>query len=271
MKLNFGRRLILFIHWLASLLLLAIHIFPDYVRAALSFMDQVPANYVEIVNIVLLSFYLLLSLAVLCMVFKRDGKRADRGFITVDAADTGKVRIAITAIEQMVKQAVYTVDGIADMKISISNSDDAIAINVNVVMVNGSHVPTVTLNMQRAIRQYVEMNCGVAVRSVSINIQSVTANADSSGKRGKRLEAKAAAPSISNQEWSSQTAQPFVPATVEPEMQFEVSVDETVAEPVQNTMDSEYAATETDSLVDMNSDEAYTAVEELKFEEEKEN
>lgn len=194
MKLNLGRRIILFVHWLASLALLAAIVFPEYVAWGLAYLSWVPANYMEIGSIVLLTIYLLLSLSVVCMVFSRDGKRAERGFITVDSSDSGRVRIAISAVEQMVRQAACTVDGIADMKIGIRNSDDAVDINVNVVMMNGSHVPTVTLNMQRAIRQYVEMNCGVAVRSVSINIQSVTANADGVGKHGKRSEARTMSP-----------------------------------------------------------------------------
>lgn len=264
MKLNLGRRIILFIHWLASLVLLAIYVFPDYARTALSFMDKIPVNYIDIVNIALLTIYLLLSLSVLFMVFKRGSKRAERGFITVDSADTGKVRIAISAIEQMVKQAAYTVDGIADMKISINNSDDAIAINVNVVMVNGSHVPTVTLNMQRAIRQYVEMNCGVAVRSVSISIQSVTANADGSGKRSKRFDAKTPAVSpVPMQEWPAPSVQP---EKVIPEIQPELKPSEAVMEPAYSVSD-----TEEPGMVEEPSEDANDAVEELNTEEEKEN
>lgn len=272
MKLNLGRRIILFIHWLASLVLLAIIVFPDYARTALSFMDEVPINYVEIANIALLTIYLLLSLSVLCMVFKRGSKRAERGFITVDSADTGKVRIAISAIEHMVKQAAYTVDGIADMKISINNADDAIAINVNVVMVNGSHVPTVTLNMQRAIRQYVEMNCGVAVRSVSISIQSVTASADGSSKRGKRAEAKMAAePSHSVQEWTVPLVQSVASAANESEIRPEASVSEAAAEPADYAVNSDVAAVEEPEVVEEASEDAYIAVDELNTEEEKEN
>ena len=215
MKFNFGKRVILFVYWLASMTLLALLVLPEYVGAAFNcVIDKIPAAYQQYALIALLAIYLLLSIAVLCMVFKRNAqKRADRGFITVDSADTGKVRIAISAIEHMVKQAAYTVDGIAEMKIGISNADDAIAIHVNLTMVNGSHVPTVTLNMQRAIRQYVEMNCGVAVQSVSISIQSV-ANPGEGGKRGRRSEAKIAAQPVQTQQ--PEIEQPVVAAETAP-------------------------------------------------------
>lgn len=262
MKLNLGRRFILFIHWLASLALLAAIVFPEYVAWGLSLLNWVPGNYMEIVSIVLLTIYLLLSLSVLCMIFSRDGKRAERGFITVDSSDSGKVRIAISAIEQMVRQAACTVDRIADMKIGIRNSDDAVDINVNVVMMNGSHVPTVTLNMQRAIRQYVEMNCGVAVRSVSINIQSVAANADGVGKHGKRSEARAktAIPSVQNAPETTVT-----PVTIEPV----VSAGEAEPACMSDFEETEAPATMQEDIVEAFASEGSS--EELNTEQEKEN
>lgn len=279
MKLNLGRRIVLFIHWLASLVLLANIIFPDYVAWGLSYFEWVPADYMQIATIALLVIYLLASLFVLCMVFRRGSKRADRGFITVDAADTGKVRIAISAIEQMVKQAAYTVDGISDMKISINNSDDAIEIHVNVVMINGSHVPTVTLNMQRAIRQYVEMNCGVAVRSVSVSIQSVTASAES-GKRGKRhdstpIPAPVSAPVQPVQDWVEEKIQPVAAPVAEPVPEIE-PIAPAVDEPAYYSVDTESAVAEENAdieaaVVEETPDEAYAAVEEMNTEEEKEN
>lgn len=270
MKLNFGRRIILFIHWLASLILLAAIVFPEYVEWGMSYFAWVPSNYMQIAMVALLTVYLLLSLSVICLVFKKDSKRAERGFVTVDSADTGKVRIAMAAIEQMVKQAAYTVDGIADMKIGINNADDAIEIQVNVAMVSGSHVPTVTLNMQRAIRQYVEMNCGVAVRSVSISIQSVTSNAEG-GKRGKRSEVKHAAPVQPVQEWNPQPEHPVeMPVAVQPEV-----VADTVAyeAPVVPAYDAgiEAAAVEETVAAEEVSETAYVSEEELNTEEEKEN
>lgn len=264
MKLNLGKRLILFVYWLASLAVLALLVIPDYMGIALSYVtDLIPAAYMQYVVIALLAIYLLLSLSVLCMIFERNrAKRAERGFITVDSADSGKVRISVGAIEQMVKQAAHTVDGIADMKIGITNLDDAIAIQLNVTMVSGFHVPTVTLNLQRAIRQYVEMNCGVAVRSVSVSIQSVAIPSEG-GKKGKRRDAKAA------QEWSSEPAAAFVPAAVPAEEQ-PVAATLPVEEPayVPEPVVIEPAA---EAVIEASEEPVETAIDELNTEEEKEN
>ncbi len=187
MKLSVGKRILMFVHWLISLLLVAAFavyvIAPDllmqyYNRLA----DAVGMTYVKVIGIAILAVYAALAIAQVIVIFKRK-KRSERGFITVDSSDSGKVRIAISAIEQMVRQSVGSIDGLTDMKIGIENLDDAIGIHVKASIVNGSHVPTITMNMQRAIRQFVETNCGVAVRSVSININAVTGQ----GTAPKRL------------------------------------------------------------------------------------
>ena len=196
MKLTAGKRVLMFFHWLMSLLIAAAFVvyvmWPDFARKAL---DAIPFKLNDmqrmIVGIAILAIYVILTVAVACVIFHR-GSRADRGFITVDSSDTGRVRIAISAIEQMVRQSVNSIDGIADMRIGIENMDDAIGINIAATINSGRHVPTITMNMQRAIRQFVEMNCGVAVRTVSISINGVTAAGESSKRGGRRRRGESA-------------------------------------------------------------------------------
>lgn len=190
MKLNLGKRVILFFHWLISVILLVCVAFPAIPRWIAGLFE---ASLAHTLLIVFAIAYALLCAAAAWVIFQRDARRADRGFITVDSSETGRVRISVSAVEQMVKQAVHAVEGISEMKIAISGDDDAIAINVNVALLSGSHVPTVTMNMQRAIRQYVESNCGVSVQSVSVSIQSVVSPSEPTGRRVKRSEQRAAA------------------------------------------------------------------------------
>ena len=127
----------------------------------------------------------------------------------------------------MVRQSVGSIDGITEMKIGIENQDDAIGINVNAAIVNGSHVPTITMNMQRAIRQFVETNCGVAVRTVAISINSVT-NQPEAGRRRRRGKGQEAIPA---------TAASGIEPAREPEYDYDAAVadpepaPEPVAEP----------------------------------------
>ena len=192
MKLNFGKRLVLFLHWLMSLIICALvacnMIQPSLVaELAASLNARFGAEIMEIASIAIIAVYALLAVFSVVFIFSREKgkKRGERGFITVDSSEAGRTRIAVGAVEQMIRQSVRCVDGIADMKSSIVNGDDSISINAPVAIVSGAHVPTVTMNIQRAIRSYIELNCGVAVREVSVSVNALE-NADENGKHGRR-------------------------------------------------------------------------------------
>ena len=72
MKLNLGKRLMLFVYWLASLVVLAMLVIPQYTNIALSYVvDLIPSDYMLYVVIALLAVYLLLS-------DHKKSRRADR-------------------------------------------------------------------------------------------------------------------------------------------------------------------------------------------------
>lgn len=196
MKLSLGSRILMFAHWLLSLVICvaftAYLIVPDFVTRLYAGMESSAGRTaMRIIGVALLVIYAALVVGVAILIFRRK-HHADKGFITVDSSDSGKVRIAVSAIEQLVRQSVDNIDGITNMQIDIENQDDAIGIVVNASIVSGSHVPTITMNMQRSIRQFVEMNCGVAVRTVSISINAVSNAPDASRRRHAHPKAEAA-------------------------------------------------------------------------------
>ena len=203
MKLNFGKRLVLFLHWLLSLVACAYAVmqcvWPQLVEAVYAFFHSlIGVGSTKIAGIVLLALYVILSIGTVVMLFSGNArlKRSERGFITVDSSESGRTRIAVGAVDQMIRQAVRGVDGITDMKARITNHQDSISISCGVGVASGVHVPTITMNIQRAIRSYIELNCGVAVREVSVNVHS-RADAEGKGKKkgkGGFAAAPAAAP-----------------------------------------------------------------------------
>ena len=239
MKLNAGKRILMFFHWLMSLMICAAFtlylVKRDWITGLY---DRVTGSLTEtqimMIGIAILAVYVILSVLQACVIFQR-GKRTDRGFITVDSSDAGRVRIAVSAIEQMVRQSVTSVDGINDMKIAIDSLDDAINITIAATLQSGSHVPTVTMNMQRAIRQFVEMNCGVAVRSVSISINSVTAAPELRGRKGRKAHAEI--PPM-----PAPVVEPAEPVNPEPMYSKPASADPAASEPVQEATASERAS-----------------------------
>lgn len=190
MKMNFGKRLVLFLHWLLSLIACAfavgLFVWPKLVSDFLNLLASwMGVGMVTIIGIALLSIYVFLMVLTVAFIFSKDKKRGDRGFITVDSSESGRTRIAVGAVEQMIRQAVRCVDGIADMKVGIVHNEDAVSINTSVAIASGAHVPTVTMNIQRAIRSYIELNCGVAVREVSVSVHSLESE-EGNGKQGRR-------------------------------------------------------------------------------------
>ena len=190
MKLNFGKKLVLFLHWLVSLiacaLAAALCFVPELTRNWLHALDQLIGGWGDIAGIAALAVYVLLSVLSVAFIFSGGKKkRVDRNFITVDNNEAGRTRIAIAAVDQMVRQAVRGVEGIVDLKCSITNLEDAININVAVSIVGGAHIPTITMNIQRAVRSYIELNCGVAVREVCVSVNALETAEDNGKKRGK--------------------------------------------------------------------------------------
>lgn len=194
MKISFGKKLVLFLHWLLSLVICALAVgllfWNAQVQNLLSNADRLMAGWGDIAGIAALAVYALLSVLCVVFIFSNPSKRSERGFITVDSSEAGRTRIAIGAVDQMIRQAVRGVEGIIDMKTGIINCEDAVSINTAVTIVSGAHVPTITMNIQRAVRSYIELNCGVAVREVSVSVNAME-NAEDGGKHGRR---KAAAP-----------------------------------------------------------------------------
>ncbi len=100
-------------------------------------------------------------------------KKAQREFITLTNDENGQVKIALPALREMAAQAVGDAAGIKDMAVDITDAGDAITIAIALDIKSGTHVPTVTMNMQRAVRSYIQVNCGIAVKDVSVVINSM--------------------------------------------------------------------------------------------------
>lgn len=217
MKLNIGDKLLMLLHWLCSLMiclaLVLCLVLPDLQANLVSKAEGTLGGVgARIAGGVLLALYLALSVATLLVLVRRR-KRADRGFITVGPDDKGKVRISVSAVEQMVRQSVRAIDGITEMRVNIEGLDDAIAISIAAVIASGAHVPTITANMQRAITQFVEVNCGVSVQSVEITINAVSGRGEPSRRRlmGRgKTPAEAPAPAFK--------PEPVADGTPEPEL-----------------------------------------------------
>lgn len=219
MKLTFGKKILLLIYWVLSVMLCAalavIWFLPDgYIAFRGALQSGWGMFLVIILGIAAVAIYIALSVAILYVFFIQK-KRADKGFIVTGSDEGDRVRIAISAIEQMVRRSVRDIDGISDMRIDIDSEDEAVVIRVKAVLINGNHVPSITSNMQHCIRSFVETNCGVSVKSVSISIDSVSNQSEPLRRRfarSKTRDAGGESPSKDFEE-STPTAVPYTEST----------------------------------------------------------
>lgn len=241
MKLNIGNKILLLLHWLCSMMIcvaFALCVIVPGLQGNLTAKAEGSLGSVgaRIAGAVVLALYIVLSVVVL-MRLLRGRRREEQGFITVGSDEKGRVRIAVSAVEQMVRQSVRTIDGLSDMKVDIEGADDAIAIGITAAIANGAHVPTLTANMRRAITQFVEDSCGVAVQSVTVTIDAVNGKPDASRRlMGRnRPQPEPAAPA-----YEARTTAPGYDAEPEP-----VNADDApVEEPVRRPWESAPAAPE---------------------------
>lgn len=170
MKSDFGKKIVVAIHWLMSLGL-------GIAMTVLFFMDKLPVKAQRadaiVFAIAMLIVYLIFAAGALLISFPELWRWKERNFVTISAGGLGRTRISVPAVDQMIRKAMRDIDGVADMKTQIVNGEDSVEINVNIMLAAGAHVPTVTSNAQRAVRSYIEKNCGIEVSAVIVSVFSV--------------------------------------------------------------------------------------------------
>ena len=112
-------------------------------------------------------------LAVYAMVVVTPSRKKKSAFVTLNADENGQVRVALPAIRELAMQALRGVAGSQDAEIRVYEDSDAISVAVNMNVTSDVHVPTVTMNLQRAIKEHIQKSCGVSVRNVTVVVDSV--------------------------------------------------------------------------------------------------
>ena len=117
--------------------------------------------------------FILLAVFVIMIAFRHPGKAEKVPYVMLDSGEKGSVRVSVAAIRQLVEEAVYRFEGVSQLAVRIEAGEDTIRIDVECVVSAGAHVPSVTMNIQRTVREYVEANCGIAVKRVDVTVNAV--------------------------------------------------------------------------------------------------
>lgn len=114
--------------------------------------------------------------------------RKKNSFVTINSNGGSEVRISLPAIREMAKQAISGIGGLKDVVIDVSGSNDALSIGVAMDVESSVHVPSVTMDMQNAIMKNIEKHCGVAVRTVTVDVKNVLPGSESVVETGGQNE-----------------------------------------------------------------------------------
>ena len=191
MKTSFWDRVLMFLYVLIVLafaLCMALRPFGvDLLGGMFGGLEQAAGHFLTLlIGLGLTAIVALLSAYMLMMIFRKGKRHVSSSFVSVDPGDGGQVHIALSALAQMARQAVGRVEGVREMKIDVTGEDDAIAVTVGLTLNANAHVPTVTRNMRKAIRNSIESNCGVAVRDVEIVVGSLADETEKAEKKKVR-------------------------------------------------------------------------------------
>lgn len=178
MKTSFWDRILMFLYVLIVLafgVCMALRPFGvDLLGNMFAGLEQSAGHFLTLlIGLGLTAIVALLSVYMLMMIFRKGKRHVPSSFVSVDPGDGGQVHISLSALAQMARQAVGRVENVRDMKIDVAGDGDAVAVTVNLTLTANAHVPTVTKNMRKAIRNSIESNCGVAVRDVEIIVGSL--------------------------------------------------------------------------------------------------
>lgn len=115
----------------------------------------------------------LLFILGLRLLFSSLNRRSDQQ-TTVQETSLGKVKVSLTAIENLVKKSVRQIKGIREVKVLVRAVEGkGIQIQMRIVISPEINVPVLTSDVQKNVKEYVKDVIGLDVADVSIIIDNI--------------------------------------------------------------------------------------------------
>lgn len=104
------------------------------------------------------------------MLLRRCG--AKRQEFVVQRTDSGELRIAVKAIENLVLKCADLHEEIHVNSMKILNGREGVAIDLNVTLANNISIPLAVAALQKQIKQYLVASTGIEVHEVRVSVES---------------------------------------------------------------------------------------------------
>lgn len=153
----------------------------------------------KIVGCVLIAVLIAGLVHLIAVAFRKD-VCGSKSSVSVQNTDSGAVRVSVQAMDSLVRRAIGEQEGVLDVKSKIVNHDDSITVHIDMALAMDSHIPNITMMMQRRIKRYIEETSGIAVREVIVLVSEVREGAPAAipaPAEAKIMQAEAAAEPVS--------------------------------------------------------------------------
>lgn len=242
-------------------------------------------NYASIVLIAAGALAVLVSLYDIALPRKYNPRR--RTFVT-QPTEHGELRIAVSAIENLILRCVETHKEVKVLAMQISNRRGAVNVNLRVAVNSNISIPHAVEQLQTQIKRYLAASSGIEVREISVSVERATGDesalpveplpaavmeeqAEEKVSVHQRVFGRDTTKSVAEQVAEAEVIEPPLEEPVKEETKAE-EIQEEAAEAVEETAESveeavEAVAEEVTEEVTETVEETAKAVEEEKVEE----
>ena len=119
----------------------------------------------------ILAGLLLIAFGVYLFLFPRRISASRKDFV-VQKTDTGELRIAVKAIENLVQKCIDLHEEIQVRSMQILNSREGVVVDLFVSLANNISIPMSVASLQKQIKQYLGASTGIEGKEVRVSVES---------------------------------------------------------------------------------------------------
>ena len=180
MRISFGDRILIYLFTALAILLTALLAFRAFSLDAIgalfeNLQNAAPGIWWRLIVIGLGAIEVLLGVFTISVITTRRRKKELFVNLNPDKEDGAQVRIAVSAIREMVRQSASSIGGMnsESLDVTLAKNELLIALTLDVDDRQGN-VPALTSQLQQRIKQKVQETCGVTVKQVLVTVNSIS-------------------------------------------------------------------------------------------------
>jgi len=124
-------------------------------------------------RLIMLGVALVFFILSLMFLFADTRKEKDKKGVSRNT-NIGCIKISLNAIESIALNAAKRIPGIKETKVVVKKQDDNVLIEVKNIVLHGINIPTMSEEVQAAVKSAVEEYAGVEVKAINVVVNSIS-------------------------------------------------------------------------------------------------